>query len=90
MKATPAVVVVVCVWAGGCWPQWQQLFDTTPSSEHRVQDLRVLGIRAVPAVFNVGADGVVDDVVVQPFVYDPRGGLITLRVGLCLAPSNFE
>ena len=84
------VVVVVAAFASGCWPEWAKLFDVTPSREHRVEDLRVLGIRAEPAAFYVGRDGSAGDVVITPFIYDPRGGEITMRIGLCALPSVFD
>ncbi len=83
------MVVVVVVGVSGCWSGWQTLLDTTPSKEHRIEDLRVIAIRAEPASFYVDADGSVPDVVVTPFVYDPRGGAVALQIGLC-APASFS
>ncbi|MDP2344189.1 MAG: hypothetical protein Q8O67_24740 [Deltaproteobacteria bacterium] len=90
MKQAAAVVVVVVVCCAGCWPDWAKLFDTTPSREHRVEDLRVLAIRAEPAAFTVALDGTVADVVVTPAIYDPRGGQVTMHIGVCGPPSVFR
>ena len=67
--------VGLSVVSSGCWPDWQRFFDTTISTEHRVEDTRVLAMEVVA-----------DNRAVFVDVVDPRGGSATVSLRLCLRP----
>jgi hypothetical protein len=80
-----AVAVVVAV-SAGCWPDWARLFDTTPSTEHRIEDLRVLAIEVQPdASFHDDTFAMLASAV----VVDPRGGKATVEFSVCRRESEF-
>jgi hypothetical protein len=86
---------IACAGAGACWPGWMEMFEQTPSSEHRVEDLRVLAIDVEPASITVPAalaysdDGASLELSITPRIFDPRGGTIELGVSLCGSRDRF-
>ena len=90
----------LCAGTFACWPAWNGYFASDTGDEHRVEDLRILGIRVVPAEIQLPAPvllplAFVDpehvDVDVEiplritPFIYDPRHPEeVEVSVGLCL------
>lgn len=83
--------------SSSCWPGWDFLFDQTPSREHRLEDLRVLGAALEPAAVAVPPALVLADaaepppleLTVRPFVFDPRGGDVEIGVRLCAHADPF-
>ncbi|MBI1948154.1 MAG: hypothetical protein HYS27_20865 [Deltaproteobacteria bacterium] len=81
-----------------CWPGWDFICDPTPSREHRVEDLRVLGVEVDQPNVLVPPGLLFDDapaaepvlVRVVPRVFDPRGGgPIDVTFSVCVATPFF-
>ncbi len=85
-SALVGCTVVVAGAAVGCWPGWQSILDTTPSTEHIVEDLRVLAIQTDPPGLVLLApleSGPAERTLrVRPFVVDPRAGEVEVTVSL--------
>ncbi len=76
-----ALLLTVCVASSGCWEDWQRFFDTTPSTEHRIQDLRVLAFEFTPTASRPEA--------LRVDLVDPRGGAARVELRACLRPTEF-
>ena len=93
MRALVAVVVVAL--ASSCWPGWATILDQRPSTEHIVEDLRVLAIVVEPAgvvlppAVVVADDDAAVEIVARPAIFDPRPGPIdvTVLLGVVVPPS---
>jgi hypothetical protein len=72
-----------------------EMFEQTPSSEHRVEDLRVLAVDVEPASITVPAalayasEGESLSLSLSPRIFDPRGGAIEMSVSLCASRDRF-